>query len=492
MVGACKVVKPLKISKLGIANLIFLCYKRIYKMRDETKERMNNYNFSILSGKYEVIRTLGSGSYSTVYLVRHQILELEQAMKVIPKTHSDQLSVLSEARLLKSIHHPGIPIIFDIEEDDLNYYLVEEYVCGESLESFLLNQSFISGDLFFSICQQLCDIFIYLHTFLPIPILYQDLKPEHIIVCGDCIKLIDFGVSSYVANSGNNFKHFGNKEFSAPENFSDAKLSTAADVYSLGKLMQFLSKYVEPSLSRTVSKIIQKSISADPVLRYETVEALWGDLKKESSEFHSAHLVKHIAVVGSGRGCGTTHIAIALVSALNLLANSCIYIEQNDTDIISKLSYVCSSMYEKDGCFFYRCFRGYPKYGPGISISYPKDSIHVYDFGCKLTEPKLDQMDLILFICDDALWRRKDVIEQNDFLHTYKDVLRIIVNPGTKRSLRFFAKTIGLPVYAYFEDRDAFLVTPKKLSFFRRLLGQKGKCSLCSTLKKFLPFLHSR
>ena len=463
-----------------------MCYKLSYEMRDDTKERMNDNNLSILSGKYEIIRTLGSGSYSTVYLARHQVLELELAIKVIPKTRSDQLSVLSEARLLKSIHHAGIPMIYDIEEDEDSFYLIEEYICGESLETFLLNQPIISVNLFFSICRQLCEIFLYLHTFMPIPILYQDLKPEHIIVCGDQIKLIDFGVSSYVANSGNNFKHFGNALFSAPENFTEADLSTAADVYSLGKLMQFLSKYVEPPLSRTVSKIIQKSIEPDPAFRYETVEALLSDLEKEFTKIRSSHLVQNIAVVGSSSGCGATHIAIALVSTLNFLAQNCVYIERNDADSIRKLSSVCSNMYEKEGCFFLRCFRGFPTYGPGIFVSTPKGAIQVSDFGCRLSDPAIEQADLILFVCDAAPWHWKDVIEQNDFLHAHKDILRIIVNPGIKRSAQFFARTLGLPVHPFFEDPDAFLVTPKKLRFFRLLLRQKGRFSLCSALRRFL------
>ena len=92
----------------------------------------------ILSGKYEVLRTLGHGSSSTVYLVRHQSLESERAVKLIPKNDSSQLFVLSEARLLKSLKHPGIPMIYDIEEDDNYYYLVEEYIRGDSLEDYLL------------------------------------------------------------------------------------------------------------------------------------------------------------------------------------------------------------------------------------------------------------------------------------------------------------------------------------------------------------------
>jgi serine/threonine-protein kinase len=299
-------------------------------------------------------------------------------------------------------------------------------------------------------------------------------------------------VSSYVANSGNNFKHFGNALFSAPENFAGDKLSTAADVYSLGKLFQLLSKYVDPPLSRTVSKIIQKSIHSDPALRYETVEALQSDLEHEFLNLRSTHLVKNIAVVGSHSGCGVTHVSIALVSTLNLLTGKCIYIEKNDTDSIRKFSKVNHAVYEKDGCFYYRCFKGFPKYGPGISISYPGDAILVTDYGTLLSDPEIGQADLILYLCDDAPWHWEDAIDQNDFLHTHRDILRIIVNPGCQRSAHFYAKALGIPVYPFFADSDAFCITSQKIEFFRRLLELKGSHTLCLALKRFLLSLRRR
>ena len=78
----------------------------------------NNHTF-ILSGRYQIIRSLGTGQTSTVYLARHLSLDAERAIKVIPKTGASPVSVLTEAQLLKSLNHPGIPMIVDIEEDDI-------------------------------------------------------------------------------------------------------------------------------------------------------------------------------------------------------------------------------------------------------------------------------------------------------------------------------------------------------------------------------------
>lgn len=444
---------------------------------------MNKNNQFILSGKYEVLKTLGSGSFGTVYLVRHQSLESERAIKVIPKTASSQLSVLSEARLLKSIHHPGIPIVYDIEEDDKNYYLVEEYIMGESLEDYLLHQTFISQNQFFTYCEQLCDIFIYLHSFTPFPILYQDLKPEHIIVCGKQIKLIDFGVSCYVTSLGNNFKHFGNTEFSAPESFSGAELTISADIYSLGKIMQFLSKYAAPPPSRTLRHIIQKAVQPEPALRFETVEALYSEIHTEFLKIGQPHLCQSVAVVGSFPGCGATHFALSLVSTLNFLGQNAYYFEHNSTDSLRKMYAFQQGMWEQDGCFYYKCFRGYPKYGQGVQIPEPENAIRVTDYGSVFSAPELETADLILFLCADASWHRYDAIAQDEFLHTHKDHIKIICNFGRQHTARFFAKQFSLPVYSYFYDRDPFRITEKKIAFASKILNQKGRFSLFSTLR---------
>lgn len=445
---------------------------------------MNTNNQFILSGKYEVLDTLGYGSFSTVYLARHQSLESERAIKIIPKNSSSQLSVLSEARLLKSLKHPGIPMIYDIEEDDKNYYLVEEYIRGDSLEAYLLHQTFISQNQFFTFCEQLCDIFIYLHTAMPSPILYQDLKPEHIIVCGNQVKLIDFGVSSYVTSLGNNFKQYGNVGFSAPESFAEENLSVLADVYSIGKMMHYLSTYVNPPLSHSIQHMIQKATETEAGLRYETVEALLSEIHKEFSQTGQPHLLQSIAVIGSFSGCGATHFALSLVSTLNFLGYDACYFEANNTDSMRKMYAYQKKMWEKDGCLYYKNFCGYPRYGPGIQVPEPKNVIRVTDYGSLPEEDSFSHADLILFLCTDALWRRADAIDKNDFLHQYRERMKIICNPGDHSSANFYANRLSLPIYSYFYDSDPFRITKEKASFVSQLLFQKGRSGIFSTLKR--------
>ena len=78
-------------------------------------------NEYILSGRYQILKTLGQGSDGTVYLARHHSLETERAIKVFPKPNASSLFTISEANVLKSLQHPGIPTIYDLEEDECYY-----------------------------------------------------------------------------------------------------------------------------------------------------------------------------------------------------------------------------------------------------------------------------------------------------------------------------------------------------------------------------------
>ena len=439
------------------------------------KERMTNSNNLILSGKYQFLRCLGTGQTSHVYLARHLTLNVNRAIKVLPKTSAHPISVLSEAQLLRSLNHPGIPTIYDIEQDDQNYYLVEEYIPGDSLEAFLLHQTFISQALFLSFCEQLCDIFTYLHSLHPAPILYQDLKPEHIIVCGLQLKLIDFGASWNTTSLGNNFNCFGNEEFSAPESLDGLIPSVASDIYSLGKLFLFLSNYLERPLTRNFKHIIRKATQSNPQLRFETVDALEKAIHSELHKTQQSHLYQTIAIAGSYKGCGSTHMAISLVCVCNYLGIHSVYFERNTQNNIRKMVVQEKHIKEQDGYFMYKGFSGFPVYGPGISISEPNCSLRIYDVGSDFELSDISDCDLILLVCGSALWHRKDAIDKEEFLHAYRERLIFICNPGDPKATHFYAKQFSSPVYPFVYDPDPFQISKEKATFASQLLSKKGR-----------------
>ena len=113
-----------------------------------------------------------------------------------PKAFSIMKHFRREALVLKELRHPGIPIVYDVEEDEFYSYLIEEYLEGESLYDLVKKQGHLSQELTISYGIQLSCIMSYLHLAGPNPILHLDLQPKNLLLCHDTLKLIDFGLAA--------------------------------------------------------------------------------------------------------------------------------------------------------------------------------------------------------------------------------------------------------------------------------------------------------
>ena len=186
-------------------------------------------------GKYRVLSTLGTGNSSTVYLAEHIRLNVYRAIKCIPKDTSLVSSPSSEATLLKDLNHPGIPIIYDIEEDDISICIIEEYISGKSLRSYINDTDNIKTSEICDIAVKLCDILEYLHN-CDNEIIHLDIKPDNIIIDEhNNVKLIDFGSSIHKA--GLTQAGMISPGYAAPEQYSGKELTYQTDIYSVGMVL---------------------------------------------------------------------------------------------------------------------------------------------------------------------------------------------------------------------------------------------------------------
>ena len=434
----------------------------------------------ILFGKYAVTGLLGAGANGQVYLARHRILEQDRAIKRIPKSVPDSSSFLSEAELLKSLKHPGIPIIYDIEEDDDYYYMIEEYVRGESLEAYVLHQTTISLNFILRIGRQLCDIMGYLHA-LPTPVIYQDLKPEHIIVYGDQIKIVDFGIASYISIDGNPYQSYGTARYAAPEKRLGLPCDERTDIYGIGVVLRFLEQFLPPEEhSARLSRIINRALAEEKAQRFETAALLMEQLEEEMAigaidiPEGKKHLFKNLAVVGMRAGIGVTHVAVSCNVYLNETGASCLYVEQNHSGDLRRMAdagrarrdrktdcIACGSFL---GTVSERKSRGWVKQGLGCLIR----DIGTYES----SDIELETCDGVFLVLGGREWEMEQAQHLYERLRLRKHLIPI-VNYGNEWAAKYYARHWRRNVYCFPADGSPFNLSAEKRQFFDTLLKRE-------------------
>lgn len=205
-----------------------------------------------------------------------------------------------------------------------------------------------------------------------------------------------------------NYQIYGTMDFAAPEALNGLPVTPSADVYGLGKVLQYLSSYTTEPCSTIFQTIIQKATAYDAADRYETVrlfkEALEQDLKTACPSV--SHLtIKNISVFGSKPGIGTTHIAIALASTLTANGYPAVYTERNGNNHLRSMLQEHPAVKEQNGICYYKYFRGIPDYGQGIEPPDSGDAIYVKDFGVYQKDIiELGPENFNLFILSGSPW----------------------------------------------------------------------------------------
>lgn len=244
---------------------------------------------NVLFGKYKVVALLGSGGYSSVWLVKHMKLGYLRAVKIISKDNVLHDRLIKEAYILRDIHHECIPGVYDIEEDDANSYIIEDYCKGVSLKEDRRLWSDLDIARIINYIMQICDLIDYLHD-NGRRILYLDMKPENLIVYNSKLMLIDFGAAMPADDVENMEFSMGTRGFAAPEQYTERKPDIRSDIYGIGKILHFLiygtvsaAKKAEiPSNTggwEALINIMNKCLQKEPDKRYENVKDVLRDLE---------------------------------------------------------------------------------------------------------------------------------------------------------------------------------------------------------------------
>ncbi len=252
-------------------------------------------------GKYKILSTIGSGGFGTVYLAEDTWIDKKVALKVPHKQGVDFSELLREPRLLASLNHPNIVTILTAEKQENVFFIVMEFVPGETLEAIIAREGAIDVSRALDYTCQISNAVDHAHKQ---GVLHRDLRPSNVLVAeSGMLKVADFGTSRFLEIAAHGTTVIGSPPYMAPEQFQ-GKAVFASDIYSLGVSMyQMLTgelpydtpspsdldrlmsgdllkpaRLKNPRIPKAISDIILKAMAPEIHARYQRAGELLDDV----------------------------------------------------------------------------------------------------------------------------------------------------------------------------------------------------------------------
>ena len=198
----------------------------------------------VLNNRYKIIQQIGEGGFGIVYKARDK--KRFNRLVAVKQINLDNLSPRDviqatdsynrEVELQTTLHNKRIPIVYQHFTDPKHWYLIMEYVKGETLEEYLKRApgGKLSEREVLRIGMQLCRVLHYLHT--QHGIIFRDIKPANIMrTRSGRLYLIDFGIARrYVKGKAKDTMPLGSPGYAAPEQYGLAQTSAQTDIFGLG------------------------------------------------------------------------------------------------------------------------------------------------------------------------------------------------------------------------------------------------------------------
>ncbi len=259
-------------------------------------------NIQMQLGNYRVLRTLGTGGFSTVYLGRHIYLDTLAAIKVlrtdIHLTNQGKEHFLSEARIVARLQHPHIVRILEFGVEQGVAFLIMEYAPNGSLLTRHAARSILPLPDILLYTRQIAEALQFAHDQ---QIVHCDVKPENLLFnAQDELLLSDFGIAITQHGSSHTHEAVGTMYYMAPEQFK-GKPVAASDQYALGVIvynwltgyLPFMGKTVQelyhmhtslapaklralnPAIYPAVEQVVLRALTKDPRQRFASVETFF-------------------------------------------------------------------------------------------------------------------------------------------------------------------------------------------------------------------------
>lgn len=274
-----------------------------------------------INDRYEIIKTIGEGGMANVYLANDTILDRKVAIKVLRGDLSNDEKFIRrfkrEALSVSNLSHPNIVEVYDVGEEDGNYYIVMEYIEGKTLKQLLQKRGALTLNEVIDIMTQLTDGLAHAHEAY---IIHRDIKPQNIMIEDNgLIKITDFGIAMALNSTQLTQTNsvMGSVHYLPPEQANGKGSTVKSDIYSLGILMyelltgsvpfkgdtavEIALKHMKekipsirkqnPTIPQSVENIVLKATAKNPKNRYDNVRDMYKDLQTALQRDNEKRLV---------------------------------------------------------------------------------------------------------------------------------------------------------------------------------------------------------
>ena len=262
-----------------------------------------------INDRYQIIKSIGEGGMANVYLAYDTILDRDVAVKVLRGDLSNDEKFVRrfqrEALSASSLSHPNIVEVYDVGDDNGQYFIVMEYIDGKNLKDLLKKRGKLTVSEVVDIMSQIADGLSVAHDSY---IIHRDIKPQNIMILENgLVKITDFGIA--MAMNATQLTQtnsvMGSVHYLPPEQASGKGSTLKSDIYSMGILMyellvgqlpyrgdnavEIALKHLKeplpsirdelPDIPQSVENVILKSAAKNPKNRYNDAREMYEDLK---------------------------------------------------------------------------------------------------------------------------------------------------------------------------------------------------------------------
>ncbi len=247
----------------------------------------------LLNNRYEIICEVGQGGFGVVYKARDTYSKSQLRQVAIKQINLGSLSSRQiieatdsynrEVTLLSRLSHSNLPRIYDHFTDPEHWYLVMDFIEGETLDEYLHRAGHLTVKETLNIGVQLANVLGYLHSQEP-PIIFRDVKPGNIMrTPNGRLYLIDFGIARHFnPTKKRDTGALGSPGYAAPEQYGRAQSTEQTDIFGLGATLTTLllgedddhKQSLTPNIPGRLQRLLNQMVEHDAAKRPKNMRAV--------------------------------------------------------------------------------------------------------------------------------------------------------------------------------------------------------------------------